>query len=73
MKYIMARSGRSLTSSVSSNGAESKPETVLALFYGCGTEINKKSIKKIGKNNRGRGKFRYFVGVGKNREERKNI
>lgn len=39
---------------------------VLALFL-CedGAEINKKSIKKIGKNNRGCEKFRHFVGVKK--------
>lgn len=39
---------------------------VLALFFcGGGVEINKKKHKKIGKNNRGLGKIRHFVGVKK--------
>ena len=38
----------------------------LALFfYDGGADTNKKSIKKIGKNNRGWGKIRHFVGVEK--------
>ena len=43
----MAKNGRSLTLSASSNSAESKPEMVLALFL-CedGAEINKKKHKK---------------------------
>lgn len=66
MKYIMARNGRSLTLSESSNSAESEPKRFW-LFFLCGgcAEINKKKYKKIGKNNRGLGKIRHFVGVEK--------
>ena len=51
---------------VSSNDAESKPEMVLALFFvAAARDINKKSIKKMGKNNRGWGKIWHFVCVEK--------
>jgi len=38
---------------VSSKISESKPKWFWLFFCGGGAEINKKSIKKIGKNNRG--------------------
>lgn len=44
-----------------------------SFLCGDGAEINKKKHKKNGKNNRGWGKIRHFVGVGKNKEERENI
>lgn len=47
---------------------------VLALFFcGGGAEINKKKHKKIGKNNRGWGKIRHFVGVKKIKKEGKHM
>ena len=59
----MAKNGRSLTLSASSNSAESKPEMVLALFLWLWHEINKK-------NNRGLEKVRHIIFV-KNNQPRK--
>lgn len=60
----MAKNGRSLTLSASSNSAESKPEMVLALFFlWLWHEINKK-------NNRGLEKVRHIIFV-KNNQPRK--
>lgn len=50
MKHIMARSGRSLTSFVSSKISESEPKWFWLFFLcGGGAEINKKKHKQIGK------------------------
>mgnify|MGYP007066999788 CR=1 FL=1 len=69
----MVKRGHSLTLSASSNSAESEPKRFWLFFLWLRYGGKQKKHKKIGKNNRGWGKFRHFVGVGKNKEERKNI
>lgn len=65
MKHIMARSGRSLTSFVSSKISESKPKWFWLFFLRRRCGYKQKKHKKNGKNNRGLGKIRHLVCVKK--------
>lgn len=67
----MVKRGHSLTLSASSKIPESKPKRFWLFFLWLRREDKQKKHKKIGKNNRGWRKFRHFVDVGKNKEERK--